>query len=227
MPPSAGRPWVAKPAVNGNDLATSVVGGWSRFVAMRASSVGCALGALALLVGAQNAVAASQRTDPQAGSPAGVIYQIPLDTGRRDAAPVLHVGSQHSGASTPIPPTGGGGSGGGSAGTSAAGSTNGSAGPGNAGAASKEDGSATAEAPPGGGTPSDPSSIHSENGFGSSSQVPGVSAAALRIGAGVPAVHTAGSTVPSYLLMVLIGLAAVAVGLIASRNRGRGRDRPE
>jgi hypothetical protein len=56
--------------------------------------------------------------------------------------------------------------------------------------------------------------------------VPGVSAAALRIGAGVPAAHTAGSTLPSYLLMVLIGLAAVAVGLIASRSGGRGRDRP-
>jgi hypothetical protein len=72
----------------------------------------------------------------------------------------------------------------------------------------------------GGGTPNDPSSIHSENGFGSSSQVPGVSSAALQTGAGVAAAHTAGSTLPSYLLMALIGLAAVAVGLIASRGRG-------
>jgi hypothetical protein len=71
-----------------------------------------------------------------------------------------------------------------------------------------------------GGTPSDPSSIHSENGFGSSSHVPGVSPAALRIGAGVPAAHTAGSTLPSYLLMGLIGLAALVVGLIASHGRG-------
>ncbi|HEY7830566.1 MAG TPA: hypothetical protein VIC06_08395 [Solirubrobacteraceae bacterium] len=187
------------------------------------------------MISAQNAVAAShaivQRTDPQAGSPAGVIYQIPLDTGRRDAAPVLHVGSQNSGAS------GGGGSGGGGvSGGSPGGGANGalsgggSAGGGSAGAtgtgaAGKASGAAT-EAPPGGGTPNDPSSIHSENGFGSSSQVPGVSAAALRIGAGVPAAHTAGSTLPSYLLMVLIGLAAVAVGLIASRSGGRGRDRP-
>ena len=154
-------------------------------------------------MGAQNAVAIKQRTDPQAGSPAGVIYQIPLDTGRRDAAPVLHVGSHGSGP--------GGGSGTGAGNTGASGNS-----------------TATAEAPPGGGTPSDPSSIHSENGFGSSSAVPGVNAAAVRIGAGVPAVHTAGSTFPSYLLMVLIGLAAVAVGLIASRSRGgRGRDRPE
>lgn len=70
------------------------------------------------------------------------------------------------------------------------------------------------------GSPGDPSSIHSENGFGSSSQVPGVSTGALQIGAGVPAAHTAGSTLPSYLLMVLIGLAAVSVGLIASRTHG-------
>jgi hypothetical protein len=43
----------------------------------------------------------------------------------------------------------------------------------------------------------------------------------MRIGAGVPAAHTPGSTFPSYLLMLLIGGAAVAVGAIAG---GRGRD---
>ncbi len=74
--------------------------------------------------------------------------------------------------------------------------------------------------PPGAGTASDPSSIHSENGFGSSSQVPGVSPAAAGIGAGVAAAHTAGSTLPGYLLIVLIALAAIAVGLLASRTRG-------
>jgi hypothetical protein len=75
------------------------------------------------------------------------------------------------------------------------------------------------------GSPENPSSIHSENGFGSSSQVPGVSPAALRIGAGVPAAHAAGSAFPNYLLMVLIALVAVAVGLLASRatrHRPRG-----
>ena len=47
-----------------------------------------------------------------------------------------------------------------------------------------------------------------------------MSPAAVRIGAGVPAAHTAGSTLPSYLLLALIGLAAVVVGLIASRRGG-------
>jgi hypothetical protein len=78
-----------------------------------------------------------------------------------------------------------------------------------------------ASANPGGGTSGDPSSIHSENGFGSSSQVPGLSPTAARIGAGVPSADTAGSTLPSYLLMALIGVAAVAVGLVSSRTARR------
>jgi hypothetical protein len=84
-------------------------------------------------------------------------------------------------------------------------------------------GHAAGGASPGGGTPSDPSSIHSENGFGSSSQVPGVSPAALRIGAGVPAAHTAGSAFPNYLLLALIALAAVAVGLLGTRGAAQRR----
>jgi hypothetical protein len=84
-------------------------------------------------------------------------------------------------------------------------------------AAGGENASATL---PSGGTPGAPSSIHSENGFGSSSQVPGVSPMASRLGAGVAAARTAGSTLPNLLLLALIGLAAVAVGLIASRGRG-------
>lgn len=175
------------------------------------------LGTVALLVCAQNAAAAGraieQRTDPQAGSPAGVIYQIPLDTGRRDAAPVLPAGRRGTGSSGAgaTPPGGPGGNSGGSGGNSG----------GSGSSAGGE--SASSASPAGGGTPSDPSSIHSENGFGSASAVPGVSPAAMRIGAGVPAAHTAGSTFPSYLLMVLIGAAAVAVGLIASRGRGKSR----
>jgi hypothetical protein len=206
------------------------------------------LGALAVLVGsatAQSALAANpltgQRTDPQAGSPAGVIYQIPLDTGRRDAAPVLPVGSRHSSAGHGDAGAGGGGGegGGGGGGTPRGGpprpggggtsGTNGGASPtaaagtsasGGAGTGGASPASATGSTTPPGATPGNPSSIHSENGFGSSAQVPGVSPTAANQGAGVPAAHTPGSTLPSYLLMVLIGMAAVAVGLIAG---GRAR----
>jgi hypothetical protein len=181
------------------------------------SALGGAVSALALLVCAQNAVAmgqAVQRTDPQASSPAGVIYQIPLDTGRRDAAPVLPAGRRRSGSSSQGSSGGAASGGPGGGGPSSSGS---SGAPAN-GAASSE--SASNTPPAGGGTPNDPSSIHSENGFGSASAVPGVSPAAVRIGAGVPAVHTAGSTFPSYLLMMLIGGAAIAVGMIANRGRG-------
>jgi hypothetical protein len=205
---------------------------------MRSVSIGGARRALALVVGVLaslmgllSGVAVGRepvRTDPQAGSPAGVIYAIPLDSGRRDAAPVLPVGSRHDGPGGGAAAGGGGSAGGGSGsgGASAAASGGGpgaGAGSGGSGVGASARGALAAEsasATTGTGTPSDPSSIHSENGYGSSSQVPGVSPAALQIGAGVPAAHTAGSTLPSYLLMVLIGLAAVSVGLIASRPHG-------
>jgi len=141
--------------------------------------VGGAVGALALMVGVQGAAAGGNRAvqeDPGANSPAGVIYQIPLDNARRNAAPVLPAGSRASV-----------------------------------------------------GTPGNPSSIHSENGFGSSSHVPGVSPAALRIGVGVPATHTAGSTLPTFLLMALVAAAAIAAGVIATgarRRRSGGPPKP-
>jgi hypothetical protein len=72
-----------------------------------------------------------------------------------------------------------------------------------------------------GGTPQDPSSIHSENGFGSSSQVPGLSQAALRTGAGVVATQAAGSIMPTYLLIALIAAAAISMGLLATRRSHR------
>jgi hypothetical protein len=189
------------------------------------------VGAFALLFGGQSAMAEGngvvQRTDPKANSPAGVIYQIPLDSGRRDAAPVLPVGSRPGG-------TGGhgssGGSGGGSSPAASSAGVNGSAassagGSGSQGAAAGE--SAAATAPDGGGTPSNPSSIHSENGFGSSSQVPGTSRAALQTGAGVPATRTPGSALPTYLLIGLVALAAIAAGVLttgARRRRSEGAE---
>jgi hypothetical protein len=137
---------------------------------MRIAFVGGAVGALALMFGVQAAVAGGTgavQVDPKASSPAGVIYQIPLDNGRRSAAPVLPVGSRASV-----------------------------------------------------GTPGDPSSIHSENGFGSSSHVPGVAPAALRAGV-VPAAHTSGSALPTFLLMGLVAAAAIAAGVIATGARRR------
>lgn len=177
--------------------------------------MGGAVGAFVLMFGCQGAMAESnnvvQRTDPGANSPAGVIYQIPLDSGRRDAAPVLPVGSRPGG--------GGGASGSGGASVGATGTGSGASGAGASGAKS-----ASAATPSGGGTPSNPSSIHSENGFGSSSQVPGVSRAALVTGAGVPATSTPGSALPTYLLIGLVAAAAIAAGLFAT---GTGRHRSE
>ena len=169
--------------------------------------IGAALAACALVLGVQGAAAEShaviQRTDPSASSPAGVIYQIPLDSARRDAAPVLPVGSRKNG-------SGGGGAGGG---TGSGGGSNPPDGGGGSGRG--------ASASEGGGTAGNPSSIHSENGFGSSSQVPGVSRGALQTGAGVASAHTAGSTAPTYLLLVLIAVAAVAAGVLATGLKRR------
>ncbi len=203
--------------------------------------------ALALTIGAQTAMAeaqTNQRTDPQAESPAGVIYQIPLDSARRNAAPVLPSGRRDGGGSSG-PGTGGGAGGSGGGASGSGGGAGGQAGPsgasgggsasgGGAGGSSGSTGghgatnsaAQSAAASAGGGTPQDPSSIHSENGFGSSSQVPGISPAALRTGAGVPATQTAGSTLPTYLLIALVVLAAVGMGVLATRSprrRGGGR----
>jgi hypothetical protein len=174
----------------------------------------------------------AQRTDPKAESPAGVIYQIPLDSARRDAAPVLPSGRREDGASGPGN-GGAGGSGGGSGGQAGSPGTGGSGSASSSGTGGSPGGAhgggnaaLSASASEGGGTPQDPSSIHSENGFGSSSQVPGVSQAALRTGAGVPATQTAGSTLPIYLLVALIALVAVGMGVLAtrgSRRRGGGQ----
>jgi hypothetical protein len=200
---------------------------------MRGVWIAVAVAALALTIGVQTAAAedqAVQRTDPKAESPAGVIYQIPLDSARREAAPVLHSGRRDDGAGGP----GAGGAGGSGSGSS--GQAGGGVGAGGGGAGGSSGGTSghsggnsaalSAPASEGGGTPQDPSSIHSENGFGSSSQVPGLSQAALRTGAGVAATQAAGSTLPTYVLLVLIALAAVGIGLLAtrgSRRRGEGQ----
>jgi hypothetical protein len=186
---------------------------------MKCALVAGSVVALALTIGLQTPTAeaqAAQRTDPKAESPAGVIYQIPLDSARRDAAPVLPTGRRDGGAggpgSSPGGPSGHSGSTGGGQSGSATGGADGAS-----GVALSASGSAGASE----GTPQDPSSIHSENGFGSSSQVPGVSQAALRTGAGVTATQAAGSIMPTYLLIGLIALAATGMGLVATRHSRR------
>jgi hypothetical protein len=59
-----------------------------------------------VLAGAAAAAAQAQdpRNDPAAGSPAGVVYEIPLDTARRDAAPRLVRGGAGSRGDTPASP---------------------------------------------------------------------------------------------------------------------------
>jgi hypothetical protein len=188
------------------------------------------VGALALAIGVQTAMAEAQvvqRTDPKAESPAGVIYQIPLDSARRDAAPVLPTG-RRSGTGQHGYGAGGGGTGGSGPGGTGAANAGGSpsasvADPRQAQAAGVRAKASSISASAGvetdTGTPQDPSSIHSENGFGSASQVPGVSQAALRTGAGVAATQTAGSTIPIYLLLALIAIAATSMGVLSTRRR--------
>ncbi len=94
---------------------------------------------LLAIAGIAPGVAHAQATDPDADSPSGVIYEIPLESARDDAAPR------------------GGGTGGSQAGNG--------------------DGGTPASSVPAA-TQDTESSIHSENGFGSSSEVPGASAEA-------------------------------------------------
>ena len=56
-----------------------------------------------------------------------------------------------------------------------------------------------------------------------------MSPAALRIGAGVPAAHTAGSTFPTYLLIALVAAAAIAAGVLTTgvkRRRAADAEHP-
>src|SRR4051812_14595997 len=73
-----------------------------------------------------SSMAGVQRTDPDASSPAGVIYEIPLDTARRDGAPSAKAktskGSKsQSGTSSSSGSGSGGGGGGGTSGSGGSG----------------------------------------------------------------------------------------------------------
>jgi hypothetical protein len=99
---------------------------------------------LALLAGVPAGAQAADPIEPRSGSPAGYVYEIPLEGARRDAAP------RKPATGKPVTTPSGGG------------------------------GTSTAPAAP----DPDRAAIHSENGFGSSSVVPGAAAAAVAAGRG-------------------------------------------
>jgi hypothetical protein len=181
--------------------------------------------ALVLFVLASPSANAKQRTDPEASSPAGVIYEIPFDTARKDAAPKsARQGGQDSGTSAgsaaagAAGSTGGGGSGGGGSGSGSSGATSGSASSGGSGSGGgAANGSASDD-------PNVGTSIHSENGFGSSSQVPGVAGATVASdGPPSSALRTASagdepSSVLTFGLVVLVALVGGWIGVAASRH---------
>jgi hypothetical protein len=154
--------------------------------------------------------------DPKAASPAGVIYEIPVEKARGEGAPLVGHGGGGTGGS------GGQGSGGASAGSQ------GPSGGGSPSATGSSD-----DTPAG---RSEPSSIHSENGFGSSTVVPGVGAvgdhptADRATGAGTDQVATERSSIPSGETMyATLGLALLAggyVGQLALQGLRRRRVTP-
>jgi hypothetical protein len=129
--------------------------------------------------------ASTQATDPTANSPAGAVYAIPLDSARQDAAP--HGTSRHSSNGSAGQGGASGGPGGGGSGSASGSAATGSSGyagsklaatAANAGSGSSHaEGQSTAAAKTApilvpGGQPG--SLVHSTNGFGSSSTVPGL-----------------------------------------------------
>lgn len=200
--------------------------------------------------------AQQQRTDPEASSPAGVIYEIPFDTARRDAAPKSARGqrggnSSHQTSSGSVAGGSGGGTGAGGGGTGASGgggtppasasggsgsstgasgSATGSSGTAASGAnAAGSDASATGAGTSGASAnPNVGTSIHSENGFGSSSNVPGVAGAKV-LDDGPPAsavrASTSSTTIPSaatYGVLIVLALVGGWIGLAASRGLRTG-----
>jgi hypothetical protein len=185
---------------------------------------------MALAAFAATAVAAGppavQATDPNANSPAGAIYSIPLDNARQDAAPHGHAGGIAGGGSGP---GGGGGLGGGgaaggggsgSAGGTTGGGTSGSGAGGGGGSSSSVSASRSSSTANGsGGTVLVPggqpgSLVHSSNGFGSSSSVPGLNSPAS---VGFRAIQPNASNAPLYA--ILLAVAVMLVGaFVGSRS---------
>jgi hypothetical protein len=187
-----------------------------------------------------------QATDPSANSPAGAVYSIPLDSSRQDAEPHFHSHGGSGGAGT----AGGGPTGGPGAGTTGGGATGGGTTGGGAtgggsavhatGGRPAADGGSRAGGRTGGGgerggtragTTKDSvlvpggepgSLVHSENGFGSSSKVPGLNASSS---AGLAAVQSNGSGAP--VLAIVLGAVVLAAGAyLGTRGRRPRRGGP-
>jgi hypothetical protein len=175
---------------------------------MRMSCSLIAVTLMFLLVGSGPAGAqvTKQRTDPDASSPAGVIYAIPLDSARQDAAPARS-GRESSGG-------GRGDSSGSGSGTGASGTGSGTSGNDGARTGGAQD---DALGDPGaaetaGGTGR--SSIHSSNGFGSEATVPEANSAAAGGGSSGGALEAA----TPYALLGLLGSIGAALGFRVSRT---------
>jgi hypothetical protein len=138
----------------------------------------CSLAALStLMCGTSFAhVQHSQPTDPNANSPAGVIYEIPLETARQDAEP-------HPASST-----------------------------GTSGTLEPSSGGSSILVP--GGQPG--SLIHSGNGFGASSRVPGIGSAPSTGLANVQD-DTGSAPTVSILVAAVLLIAGCAIGVRARR----------
>lgn len=107
-----------------------------------------------MVTGSASAQETQQPSDPEADSPSGVVYELPFDRARRDAAPRRREGADRRRR----------------AGSRERSDRDGAPGDGDSGGGQTDGDS-------GGGGPApgrDPTSIRSENNFGSSSQVPGV-----------------------------------------------------
>jgi hypothetical protein len=181
-----------------------------------------------------------QATDPSAGTPAGVVYSIPLDSARQDASPHGHNGSGAGGGGGSSSGSGGGGGivGGGGSGGSSGGGTGatgggGSAGGGSAGGGSASGGSAGSGSGSGAGGSAGSSSVklakvapvlipggqpgslvNSANGFGSSPGIPSLNAPAA---AGLGSVQSNASSAP-VLAILLAALVLVLGGYIGIRS---------
>jgi hypothetical protein len=182
---------------------------------MRAVSL-CSLVSVVLMAMPAGATAQSAPSDPEADSPSGVVYELPVDRARKDAAPKRRSspggGGNESGGGSPGGGNGGDGSSGGSGG----------------------EGAAAGESE---------LSIRSENNFGTSSKVPGTQRArgADRdvtgeedaggpiddLGRLAPSSAASASEGPSdgvvFLLLGALVAVGTGIGVVVGRRAMRGR----